>query len=68
MVETLNIAIGNNDIKTVALEKLKAELAQSRFDAKQTDRNIWLNEDEIIVFEHQEKERSMDCWLNMFKM
>ena len=61
MVETLNVAIGNNDIKTVALEKLKAELAQSRFDAKQTDRNIWLNEDEIIVFEHQEKERSMDC-------
>ena len=52
----------------MALEKLKAELAQSRFDAKQTDRNIWLNEDEIIVFEHQEKERSMDCWLNMFKM
>ena len=68
MVENLNIAIGNNDIKTVALEKLKAELAQSRFDAKQTDRNIWLNEDEIIVFEHQEKERSMDCWFNMFKM
>ena len=61
MVENLNIAIGKKDIKTVALEKLKAELAQSRFDAKQTDRNIWLNEDEIIVFEHQEKERSMDC-------
>ena len=57
-VDTLYI--GNEDIK-VAVEKLKAELAQSRFDAKQTDRNIWLNEDEIIVLEHQEKERSMDC-------
>ena len=57
-VNTQQIAIGDNDIITVALEKLKAELAEARFDTKQAYRN----KAELIVLEHHEKEPSMDCW------